>query len=445
MLEAYAVLRHLRRYSTIFAMSSGALPAAISVIRVSGKESRRCLEELTGREKILPRELFYANIRRDGELIDRGMAVFLPGPKTSTGEDVAEFYVHGSRAVVDCLLEALAQFDNVQPAKAGEFTKRAFFNGKMTLHEVQSLAYLLAARTQHEALGNIRKQIIEVRASVEASIDFGDDVEFQWEDIRVAMSSIISELSCIQEQMKRGALINEGLRIVILGQTNVGKSSLFNHMANRDMAIVSNIEGTTRDSLEITVQLSSVPVTIIDTAGIREIPLDSLEAEGIQRTLRRAVEADIIIVVLDSSICKDFERDVRSVLSWCNLKKDTPVFVALNKCDLRSVPNNILLPWPAISISCISGEGISSLLKIICDYIDELCPISDNSALVSSQIHRLLVKEAISVLTKALKAKDVAITAELLRDVSDCISEMSGIVVNEQILDEIFSSFCIGK
>ncbi|EJW73317.1 hypothetical protein WUBG_15776 [Wuchereria bancrofti] len=150
MLEAYAVLRHLRRYCTIFAMSSGALPAAISVIRVSGKESRRCLEELTGREKILPRELFYANIRRDGELIDRGMAVFLPGPKTSTGEDVAEFYVHGSRAVVDCLLEALAKFDNVQPAKAGEFTKRAFFNGKMTLHEVHSLAYLLAARTQRQ-------------------------------------------------------------------------------------------------------------------------------------------------------------------------------------------------------------------------------------------------------------------------------------------------------
>ncbi|EFO21052.2 hypothetical protein LOAG_07439 [Loa loa] len=385
------------------------------------------------------------------------MAVFLPGPKTSTGEDVAEFYVHGSRAVVDCLLQALGQFDNVQLARAGEFTKRAFFNGKMTLQEVQSLAYLLAAQTQRQrrlalrmntldkAIEGIRKQLIEVRASVEASIDFGDDVWFQWEDIRVVISLMISELSNIQEQMHRGMLINEGLRIVILGQTNVGKSSLFNRMANRDMAIVSDIGGTTRDSLEATIQLSSIPVTIVDTAGIREILLDSLEAEGIRRTLRRAAEADIAIVVIDSSMCKDFETDVRSVLSWCHLKKETPVFVALNKCDICNVPNNIVLPWPAVNISCISGEGISSLLEIICEHISELCPVSDDSTLVSSQAHRLLLKETILVLRKALEVNDVAVVAELLRDVSDYISEMSGTIVNEQILDQIFSSFCIGK
>ncbi|VDM94102.1 unnamed protein product, partial [Onchocerca ochengi] len=421
--------------------------------------------ELTGREKILPNQLFYANIRRNGELIDRGMAVFLSGPKTSTGEDMAEFYVHGSRAVVDCMLNTLAQFDNMQPAKAGEFTKRAFFNGKMTLHEVQSLAHLLNARTQRQrrlalcmnTLGNgntiltdkamegIRKQLIEVRASVEASIDFGDDVKFQWENIRFAVSSIINELSSIQEQMHRGTLINEGLKIVILGQTNVGKSSLFNRIANRDMAIVSDIEGTTRDSLEVTVQFSSLPVTIIDTAGIREIPLDSLEAEGIQRTLARAKEANIVIVVIDSNVCKDFETEVRLVLSRCNLKEDIPVFVALNKCDLCSIPNGLHLPWPTVSISCISGAGITSLLGIICEHINQLCPMSDDSALLSNQIHQLLIKESIFILEKALKARDVAIVAELLRDASDHVSEMTGAVVNEQILDQIFSSFCIGK
>ncbi|KAL3997849.1 tRNA modification GTPase TrmE [Acanthocheilonema viteae] len=451
MLKAYAALRYLKRYSTIFAVSSGALPAAISVIRVSGKESRRCIEELTGRKKIVPRQLFYTNIQRNGELIDRGMAVFLPGPKTSTGEDVAEFYVHGSRAVVDCLLEALAQFDNMQPAKAGEFTKRAFLNGKMTLHEVQSLACLLAARTQRQrrlalhdnTLG--KKQLIEMRASVEASIDFGDDVGFQWKNIRVGVSSMINELSSIQEQMHRGTLINEGLKIVILGQTNVGKSSLFNRMANRDMAIVSDIEGTTRDSLEATVQFSCIPVTIVDTAGIRKIPLDSLEAEGIRRTLRRAVEADIVIVVIDSNVCKDFEADVRLVLSWCHIEENTSVFVALNKCDLHSVPNNVFLPWPAVNISCVSGEGINSLLKIICEHINELCPMSDDSALLSSQVHRLLIKESILFLRKALRVNDVAIVAELLRDASDCVGEISGAIVNEQILDQIFSSFCIGK
>ncbi|MCP9260993.1 tRNA modification GTPase mnmE [Dirofilaria immitis] len=280
MLESYMALRCLKRCSSIFAVSSGALPAAISIIRISGWKRKLTMPTGThGSEKILPRHLFYTHIRRNGELIDRGMALdndpsagsptetllrLLPGPRTPTGEDMAEFYVHGSRAVVDCLLDTLAQFDNMQPAKAGEFTKRAFFNGKMTLQEVQSLAYLLAARTQRQRRLALRmntlgkKQLIEVRASVEASIDFGDDVGFQLENIRFAVKSTIENLSSIQEQMHRGTLISEGLRIVIL--------------ANRDMAIVSHIEGTTRDSLEATVQLSSIPVTIVDTAGIREIP-----------------------------------------------------------------------------------------------------------------------------------------------------------------------------
>uniref|UniRef100_A0A0R3RQ57 TrmE-type G domain-containing protein n=1 Tax=Elaeophora elaphi TaxID=1147741 RepID=A0A0R3RQ57_9BILA len=334
----------------------------------------------------------------------------------------------------------------------------------MTLQEVQSLACLLAARTQRQrrlalrpntlgkcvlcrdkAMESMKKQLIEIRASVEASIDFSDDVEFQWEDIRVALSSVIRELSSIQEQMHRGTLINEGLRIVILGQTNAGKSSLFNRIANRDMAIVSEIAGTTRDSLEATIQLSSIPVTIVDTAGIRKIPSGSLEAEGIRRTLRRAMEADIVIVVIDGSVCKNFEMDVRSVLSCCHLEENSPVFVALNKCDLHAIPNNASLPWPTVNISCISGEGIDSLLKIICEHISELCPTSDDSALLSSQVHRLLMKESILALSKALKTNDVAIMAELLRDASNYIGEMSGAIVNEQILDQIFSSFCIGK
>ncbi|MCP9260994.1 hypothetical protein DINM_004387 [Dirofilaria immitis] len=158
-----------------------------------------------------------------------------------------------------------------------------------------------------------------------------------------------------------------------------------------------------------------------------------------------AKEADIVIVVIDSSVCKDFEKEARLVLSQCCLEEDTAIFIALNKCDLRSIPNDVLLPWPAVSMSCISGAGINSLLEIICEHISELCPMSDNSALLSSQIHQSMVKESILILEKALKTKDVAIVAELLRDASDYISEMSSAVVNEEILDQVFSSFCVGK
>ncbi|VDN30494.1 unnamed protein product [Gongylonema pulchrum] len=236
------MLKLIVRSCSIFALSSGALPSAIAIVRVSGRESRRCLEELSGRKDFEPRQLFFAKLRYKGELIDRAMAVFLPGPRTSTGEDVAEFYVHGSRAVVDCLSDALSQFSNVRHAKAGEFTKRAFYNGKLTLSEVQSLSHLLAAQTQRQrrlalrtntlgkVMEKVRNQLVEVRASIEASIDFGDDVDFDWVGIRSAISAVIEKLKNIQQRVHRGTVITDGVQIVILGETNVGKSSLFNRI-----------------------------------------------------------------------------------------------------------------------------------------------------------------------------------------------------------------------
>ncbi|VDN00807.1 unnamed protein product [Thelazia callipaeda] len=457
MVMTFEVLKCLKRSCSIFALSSGALPAAISIIRVSGKESRYCLEELTGNRKISPRRLFFANIRWEGELIDQGMAVFLKGPKTATGEDMAEFYVHGSPAVVDCLLNTLAKFDNLRPAKAGEFTRRAFFNGKMTLHDVQSLRHLLAARTQRqrrlalhansidEAMEKVRKRLVEIRSVVEAFIDFGDDVEFDWKNIRSSIHLLISDLSSMEKGLYRGTLVINGLSIVILGHTNVGKSSLFNRLVNRDVAIVSDIEGTTRDALEATLHLSSLPVTIVDTAGIRKTPLDAIEAAGIQRTLQRAAEADIVIVVLDSSACGNVEVEVRSVLLHCQLKKDVSVIVVLNKCDLNTVPINSHLSWRIVRTSCTSDVGIDSLFDAVCETIDELCPSANDHVFLSSQQHQLLINKIHRTLSEALKVEDIAIIAELLRDASDYVGEISNLVVNEEILDQIFSSFCIGK
>ncbi|VDN30922.1 unnamed protein product, partial [Gongylonema pulchrum] len=383
--------------------------------------------------------------------------IFL-GPRTSTGEDVAEFYVHGSRAVVDCLSDALSQFSNVRHAKAGEFTKRAFYNGKLTLSEVQSLSHLLAAQTQRQrrlalrsntlgkVMEKVRNQLVEVRASIEASIDFGDDVDFDWAGIRSAISAVIEKLKNIQQRVHRGTVITDGVQIVILGETNVGKSSLFNRIVDREMAIVSNIEGTTRDSLEATLQISSIPVTITDTAGMRSSPLDILEAEGIRRTLKRAKEADILLVVMDSSLCKDIDAEACSLLSDLELREDVRIVIVCNKCDLRNVQHSLdSTSWPIVHVSCITGAGVESLFDVIRQQIDELCPVSDDNALLSRQRHRLLIEEALIALEQTAKVNDAAVIAELLRDATDAVGEVSGAVVTEQILDQIFSSFCIGK
>ncbi|KHN70694.1 tRNA modification GTPase GTPBP3, mitochondrial [Toxocara canis] len=460
-------VRHFRgvvscsvRTSTIFALSSGSLPSAIAVIRISGKESHACLERLTKRGKFKARHMFYSPLfDAEGGLIDRAMAVFLPGPSTFTGEDTAEIYIHGSRAVVNCVCETLNRFEKVRPAKAGEFTKRAFFNSKLNLEEVQSLSYLLSAETQRQrvlainsnqigsAVNNVRESLLQLACTLEAGIDFTDDVSFDWNSFVSRVDDVISELKAIDRRAQRGSLITDGARVVMLGKTNVGKSSLLNRIAEREVAIVSDIEGTTRDAVEARIELASVPVIFTDTAGLRTAN-DFLEAEGISRTIARAAEAQVLLAVVDVSRCENLEAEVTALLRHCKREHAPSIVVACNKSDL--LPSHTRydvssLPWKVIFTSCIDAAGIDKLLEAVEEEIGTLCPDEEDDAILSRYRQRLLLTDAISVLQQIPKTHDAALAAEYLREASDLIGEISGAIVNEEILERIFSSFCIGK
>ncbi|VDK42283.1 unnamed protein product [Anisakis simplex] len=463
-----------------------------------GEKSEHCLQRLTKRDKFKARQLFYSRLHdSNGALIDRAMAVFLPGPSTFTGEDTAEIYVHGSRAVVNCVCDTLSCIDNVQAAKAGEFTKRAFFNSKLTLDDVLSLSYLLSAETQRQralalhstqigsVMPDVRTSLIELICSLEAGIDFADDVTFDWDLFRSHLRDIISQLQTINRRAQRGSLITDGISVVMLGKTNVGKSSLLNRIAERDVAIVSDVEGTTRDALETRIELSSVPVIFTDTAGIR-IAQDFLEAEGISRTIARAKQAHLLLAVIDGSKNADITTEVNELLKRCHCEDKSNIVVACNKADLikQTFEQSYLLSlkWKVVLTSCLNTSGIDQLvinmlslffilwyslsnsfsnlfslsttscskyvaveLDVIKEHISEICPEEGNDALLSRYRQRILLNDAISVLQKVEGNRDSALIAEYLREASDLIGEISGTIVNEEILDRIFSSFCIGK
>lgn len=445
------------RECSIFALSSGSVPAAIAVVRVSGKQSKTCLQEITRREKFVARKLFYTKLYdKEGGLIDRAMAVFLPGPSTYTGEDIAEFFVHGSQAVVDCLCQTLLGFENVRPAKAGEFTKRAFFNSKMSLHEVESLSFLLSSRTQlqrklalhSKGIGDemkaFRSELVDLLCSVEASIDFAEDVSFQWDSVIAQIRFLLKQLSDIQHRVTRGSLINNGVRVAIIGRTNAGKSSLLNRIAERNVAIVSDVEGTTRDAIEVQVELESVPVIFIDTAGIRAAE-SSLEAEGISRTLARAEEADLVLLVTDLSVVRNLADEVNFILNECPLQKDIRLIVVCNKCDLIEKRIDVQLPWKVVYTSCVVDGGTDALVEAISREVKDLCSGEGSNALLSRTRHRFLLSEIISLLEQAKEVRDIGIAAQFIREAVELTGEISGTIVNEEVLDRIFSSFCIGK
>jgi tRNA modification GTPase len=301
---------------TIFALSSGRPPAAIAVIRVSGPRAGFALEQLIGRVPA-PRRASLARVRdpASAEVIDEGLALWFPGPRSETGEDMAELQVHGGRAVIAAVLGALAKLPGLRPAEAGEFTRRAFENGRMDLTAVEGLADLVAAETEAqrrqafrqlkgllgERAESWRQRLIEALALVEAGIDFSDEGDVP-QGLLTRALALIGPLA--EEIAKAGAgqgeRLREGLRVAIAGPPNAGKSTLFNRLAQRDVAIVSPFPGTTRDVLEVHLDLGGYPVTVLDTAGIREAN-DPVEREGVRRASEQAAKADLVLWMVDAT------------------------------------------------------------------------------------------------------------------------------------------------
>ncbi len=434
---------------TIFALSTGTLPSGVAVVRLSGPSVREVLLSLCGSVPE-PRFASLKSIRnRDGLTIDKGLVLFFPGPSSFTGEDCAEFHVHGSRAVVAALLSCLSEETGCRLAEAGEFSRRAFENGKLDLLEIEGLADLLAAETEmqrrqamQQADGKAtqlynawRERLIYCRAMIEADLDFSDEGDIPgsvaprvWEELIALRQSIFG--ASLDE--RRGEIIRDGFKIVIAGRPNAGKSSLMNALAGRDVAIVTHYAGTTRDIIQCDIDLEGYVVRLYDTAGIRDTE-EYVEQEGIRRALRKIEEADLVLLLKD--ITENDPTLADQIISVPFLSIGTKADLAAD-CD-RSEFDFIL--------SNHHPEDIEQLRQMIVKTIRSRIGLSE-SVIPSRLRHIQCLRQALDFIDGALDEQaGLEIRADYLRMASDCLGRLIGRVDTETLLGKIFSEFCVGK
>ncbi|MDR3374744.1 MAG: tRNA uridine-5-carboxymethylaminomethyl(34) synthesis GTPase MnmE [Ancalomicrobiaceae bacterium] len=438
-----------RDCDTIFALSSGSPPAGVAVIRLSGPDAGTALMALFGRLPE-PRLASYGVIRAGGRDIDRGLVLWFPAPKSFTGEDCAELQLHGGRAVVAAALTALAQMPGLRLAEPGEFTRRAFFNSKLDLTEVEGLADLIAAETEsqrrqalRQAAGSgratfegWRSRLIRCRALIEAELDFPDE-----EDVPGSVSDEVwLEARSLAEDM-RGQLavssaaerLRNGLEVVLMGRPNAGKSSLLNALARREAAIVTAEAGTTRDLIEMHLDLAGYPVTVVDTAGMREAS-GVVEREGIRRARQRGAAADLVVWL--SAVDDPAPADPGI---------GAEVWTVATKCDLPAVDVAGAVP-ARLSISVASGDGLSAFEAELARFAaDRFAGAED--AVVTRVRHAQGVGEAIAHIEAAVagEGRGVELRAEDLRRAADALGRITGRIDVEDLLDVVFGEFCIGK
>lgn len=435
---------------TIFALSSGRLPSAIAIVRISGGEARHVLRCLAGKLP-LPR-IATRTLLRDGqgEPIDDAVALWFPGPASATGEDVAELHVHGSRAVIATLFTTLSSLPNMRPAEPGEFTRRAFENGKIDLTEAEGLDDLIHADTDRQRrqalrqlkglLGdrarNWRNQIIDAAALIEAGIDFADEGDVPEEltaPALIRIRGLFGEIESVLATVGRSERLRDGLIVVIAGPPNAGKSTLMNQLARREVAIVSPFAGTTRDVIEVQLDLDGYPVTVIDTAGIRETD-DPVEQEGVRRARARAAEADLVLWLAETD---DSDVDYAS---------EVPVWLIRNKIDLQ-MPDiaKVSTDRPTFRVAAKQGDGLPELLEALVVFARDYFGAED--ALISRERQRTLLETARVALRRSLDVVPLGdeLVAEELRVASTALGRLLGRVDVESLLDVIFREFCIGK
>ncbi|WGD52647.1 tRNA uridine-5-carboxymethylaminomethyl(34) synthesis GTPase MnmE [Bradyrhizobium sp. CB1650] len=440
------------RDQTIFALSSGRPPSAIAVVRVSGPEAGLVLTALAG--KVPAPRLASRRLLRDsaGQSIDDAVVLWFPGPASATGEDVAEFHVHGGRAVLSAVFAAISAIPNARAADPGEFTRRAFENGKLDLTEAEGLDDLIHAdtdRQRRQALRQLqgllgdrardwRERIIEASALVEAGIDFSDEGDVPDELMAPALRAIGSlhgEITKVLAAQGHAERLREGLVVAIAGPPNVGKSTLINQLARREVAIVSPHAGTTRDVIEVQLDLDGYPVTVIDTAGVRETD-DPVEQEGVRRARARATDADLVLWLTGPGADLDGRPD-----------ETTPVWLVRNKIDLdEGAPKAEAAAGPAFAISARRGDGLAELIDALVGFAAEYFGTGEG-ALVTRARQRDLLRQAADCLQRSLGlVKDgEELVAEELRAAAYVLGRLLGRVDVEDVLGAIFQKFCIGK
>lgn len=442
--------------STIFALSSAAGRAGVAVIRISGPNAGMTLNVMT-RKRPKPREAAGRRIVHPttGELMDRGVVLWFPAPRSFTGEDVAELHLHGSIAVVRAVLKALAEVPECRPAEPGEFARRAFDNGKIDLVEAEGLADLIDAQTEaqrrqalRQSQGGLsdlyddwRQTLIEATALVESSIDFSDETDVAsdtFAQARTLASGLLAHMRRHLEDGHRGEILRSGFQVVLAGPPNVGKSSLLNALARRDAAIVSEEAGTTRDVIEVRLDLAGLPVVVSDTAGIRETST-SVEKEGIRRSLARASEADLVIWLTDIQAPEPtLPAELRAIADR--------ILPVVNKSDLAAAAGQPVLPDDMIAISVKTGSGLDVLSERLAGIARERVGCGDEPALTQDRHRRLLEAASADVETfLAGDPKHVELRAEDLRKAAAALGRITGRIDVEDVLDVVFSRFCIGK
>ena len=442
---------------TIYALASGSGISGVAVIRVSGDNVKRVIKLLTGKELPSPRVATLRKINNinTSELIDEGIIIWFPGPESYTGEDMAEFHVHGGKAVILAIQNQISRIENCRLAEPGEFTKLAFQNGKINLLKAESIADLISAETEiqrlqavkimqgksSEKFNELREKLIKILSYVEAKIDFPDEdlTEDKIKQIRNNSSEVLYEITKILNDQKVGEIVREGFKIAIVGPTNAGKSSLLNNLANREVAIVSEIAGTTRDVIETHLNIDGYPVVISDTAGIRESK-DEIEKKGVKLSLIKAEKADLKLVVVDAR-----NIDLSGFLN--DLLKDNAILV-VNKSDLlKEKLHSQITKFKHVLISLKKNLNIEKLISEIKNNLKDKF-IFDDDILITRERHRQHLMQCSDHLKSFLQKndkKDFDKAAEDLRLATRHLGMIVGKVDVEEILGSIFNDFCIGK
>ena len=442
---------------TIFALSTGPGISGIAIVRISGEDTIKVIKLLTNASIPEPRVATLRKINKinTSELIDEGIILWFPGPNSYTGEDMAEFHIHGSKAVIDALHSSISQIENCRLAEPGEFTKLAFQNGKLNLLKAESIADLISAETEiqrqqavkimdgqsSETFNNLRQKLLKILSNIEAKIDFPDEDLPQdiLNNTKKISSEVILSIKKILNDQRVGERIREGFKIAIIGPTNAGKSSLLNLLSNRDVAIVSEVAGTTRDVIETHLNIEGYPVVISDTAGIRDSK-NEIEKKGIKLALDNAENADLKLIIIDAKSI-DFKGVLKELL-------DEKAILVVNKSDLlKEDLSSEIKNFEHVLISVKNNFNVEDLIIKIKNKLKNKF-ITSEDILITRERHRQHLEKSLNYLKnfeEKNEAQDFDKAAEDLRLATRHLGMIVGKVDVEEILGSIFNDFCIGK
>lgn len=441
---------------SIYALSSGRGPSGIAIIRISGKETLKICKKLTKIKNIKSSEVNFCKFydpKNDNIIDPEALLLWFPGPNSYTGEDLAELQIHGSNAVINILLKVLSEQDNCKLAEPGEFTKLAFQNEKIDLLKAESIGDLIDSETELQRqqavkliqgnasnyYNDLREKIIKSLAFIEAKIDFAEEdlPEKVLKDAHKSIKKIHEEITKIIENNKIGEKIRDGFRVSITGEVNAGKSSLLNLLSKREVAIVSDEAGTTRDVIETYLNLDGYPVILADTAGIRDAK-NEVEKKGVSLALGKSKEADLNIVVIDNS-SKNINEEIKKIINENTI-------ILLNKSDVLDKVNH-KFKVDTVLASVKNNKNIDKLTNLIKKKLSRKYSFNNN-VLITRERHRIKLKECLKEIDKFLRKdqnKDLELAAEDLRMATRHLGSIVGKVDVEEILGSIFNDFCIGK